>query len=222
MAVNTNLQIRLVLNATNNSQNVRIAKDPRNNQLYFLKINGDIYQVNLHDSTTTKVYGAADHGLSSSVEGLAIGPDGTVYVLEIAGRPIGGLCATVLRLVRIAAVGRRALCSLEEVLLRHAIGESTDEWTREADGAAVMMIPIPARGILKGVIGADAARRVHGVTDVRITARIGQLLEPLPEAGSYLGFIFARGASAADAERAVREAHRKLTFEVAREITVNR
>jgi hypothetical protein len=151
-----------------------------------------------------------------------ITPDGTVYVLEIAGRPIGGLCATVLRLVRIAAVGRRALCSLEEVLLRHAIGESTDEWTREADGAAVMMIPIPARGILKGVIGADAARRVHGVTDVRITARIGQLLEPLPEAGSYLGFIFARGASAADAERAVREAHRKLTFEVAREITVNR
>jgi hypothetical protein len=84
VAVNTNLQIRLVLNATNNSQNVRIAKDPRNNQLYFLKINGDIYEVNLqpgNGSTSTKVYSAADHGLSSSVEGLAIGPDGTIYVL---------------------------------------------------------------------------------------------------------------------------------------------
>ena len=46
VAINPNLQVRLVLNTTNNSQNVRIAKDPRNNQLYFLKINGDIYEDN--------------------------------------------------------------------------------------------------------------------------------------------------------------------------------
>jgi hypothetical protein len=84
VALDTNLQIRLVLNATNSSQNVRIAKDPRNNQLYYLKINGDIYSVNLQSgsgSTSTKVYSSANHGLSSSVEGLAIGPDGTIYVL---------------------------------------------------------------------------------------------------------------------------------------------
>jgi hypothetical protein len=42
----------------------------------------------------------------------------------------------------------------------------------------------------------------------------------LPEAGSYLGFIFARGATAADAERAVREAHARLAFEIAPAITV--
>src|SRR5215472_11333654 len=84
VALNPNLQIRLVLSATNNSQNVRIAKDPRNNQLYYLKINGDIYRVSLQSgsgSTSTKVYSAANHGLSSSVEGLAIGLDGTIYVL---------------------------------------------------------------------------------------------------------------------------------------------
>src|SRR5215472_9305324 len=84
VALNTNLQIRLVLSATNNSQNVRLAKDPRNNQLYYLKINGDIYQVNLqpgNGSTSTKVYGAANHGLSGSVQGLAIGPDGTIYLV---------------------------------------------------------------------------------------------------------------------------------------------
>src|ERR1041385_896635 len=82
VALNTNLQIRLVLNATHGSQNVRIAKDPRNNQLYYLKINGDIYRVNLQSgsgSTSTKVYSAANHGLSSSVEGLALGPAGTVF-----------------------------------------------------------------------------------------------------------------------------------------------
>src|SRR6267378_4985577 len=83
--LNTNLQIRLVMNTTNGGPNpVRITKDPRNNQLYYLKINGDIFRVNLQPgsaSTSTKVYSATDHGLSSSVEGLAIGPDGTIYVL---------------------------------------------------------------------------------------------------------------------------------------------
>src|SRR6266404_4030399 len=85
----TNLQIRLVMNTINGATNgggnsVRVAKDPRNNQLYYLKISGDIYRVNLQPgsgSTSTKVYSAADHGLSSGVEGLAIGPDGTIYVL---------------------------------------------------------------------------------------------------------------------------------------------
>src|SRR6266568_556967 len=84
VAINPNRQIRLVLNTTNTSQNVRIAKDPRNNQLYFLKINGDIYKLNLQPGaglTATKVYSSANHGLSSSVEGFAIGPDGTMYVL---------------------------------------------------------------------------------------------------------------------------------------------
>src|SRR6266567_3433706 len=83
--LNTNLQIRLIMNTTNGGPNsVRLAKDPRNNQLYYLKINGDIFRVNLQPgsgSTSTKVYGSTDHGLNSSVEGFAIGPDGTIYVL---------------------------------------------------------------------------------------------------------------------------------------------
>src|SRR5262249_48673098 len=112
--------------------------------------------------------------------------------------------------------------SLEEVLLRHAIGESADDWVREARGAAVMMIPIPARGMLRGVTGEEEAMAVRGVTEVRVTAKLGQLLEPLPEGGSYIGFIFARADTAADAGRAVRDAHAKLRFEIAKEIAVNR
>ena len=63
---------------------VRIAKDPRNNQLYYLKMNGDIYQVNLQPgsgSTSNRLYGSANHGISSSAQGMAIGPDGTIYVV---------------------------------------------------------------------------------------------------------------------------------------------
>src|SRR5262249_6613932 len=57
--------------------------DPRDNQLYFLKINGDVFQVHLGPGTgssATRVYSAADHGLATSVEGMAIGPDGTMYL----------------------------------------------------------------------------------------------------------------------------------------------
>lgn len=140
--------------------------------------------------------------------------DGSIFVLELAGRPIGGLCSRVLRF-------QPGSASLEEVLLRHAIGEPIERFTREAGGAAVMMIPIPKRGLLKNVSGEDAAREIPGVDDVRITAKMDQLLETLPEAGSYLGFIFARGATAEDAERAVRAAHSALRFQIDDEIAVN-
>jgi len=86
LALNTNLQVRLVLNTTNSSSthSVRIAKDPRNNQLYYLKINGDIFRLSLSSgagSTATLIASAADHGLATFVEGMAIGPDGTIYIV---------------------------------------------------------------------------------------------------------------------------------------------
>ncbi len=141
-----------------------------------------------------------------------------VYVLEVAARPIGGLCSRVLNFV--SAAKPRERVSLENVLLQHAIGRRTTGWMREEGGVAVMMIPISRRGLLKGIRGEEEARAVPGVFDIRITAKLDQLLEPLPEAGSYLGFIFAQGETAADAEHSVRGAHRRLSFEIERDIAV--
>ena len=141
-----------------------------------------------------------------------ITPGGAIYVLEAAARPIGGLCSRVLRF--------EDGSSLEHVLLRHAIGEPIGHLRREAAGAAVMMVPIPRRGMLRGVSGEETARSVGGVTEIRITAKAGQILESLPEAGSYLGFIFARGETARDAEASVRAAHACLHFDIAKEIAV--
>ncbi len=138
-----------------------------------------------------------------------------VYVLEVAARPIGGLCAKVLRFV----AGER-LVSLEELLLRHAIGEPIDGYTRETEAAAVMMIPIPRRGVLKGVDGLDEAAAIDGVEELTITAKTDQLLQPLPEGASYLGFIFARRASSDEAVAAVREAHAHLSFDIEKPIAV--
>jgi biotin carboxylase len=135
-----------------------------------------------------------------------------IFVLEIASRPIGGLCSKALRF--------QLDSSLEEVLLRHARGEDISGWRREAVASAVMMLPIPRRGLLKGVEGVADAGSVPHVEEVRITAKPDQLLEPLPEAGSYLGFIFARASTPAEAEAAVRGAHAQLRFRIEATIDV--
>jgi biotin carboxylase len=147
-----------------------------------------------------------------------------VFVLEVGARPIGGLCARALRFVSgVTGVDTPLqLVTLEELLLRHALGESLDAWQREDRAAGVMMIPIPRRGVFRGVDGVDAARDLPHVEDVRITAKTDQVLVPLPEGGSYLGFIFARADRASEVEGALRHAHARLRFAVDDELAVRR
>jgi len=141
--------------------------------------------------------------------------DRGVYVLEVAARPIGGLCSRALRFC-----DGEMLMSLEEVLLRHALGEPLSGTRREEQAAGVMMIPIPARGVFKRVDGVPDAKSVPAIEDVVITAKQDQVLTPLPEGRSYLGFIFARDARPARVEEALREAHRRLCFRIDRELPV--
>jgi len=143
---------------------------------------------------------------------------GEVFVLEVAARPIGGLCARVLRFAA-AADGRacripnlESQITLEDLLLLNALGDDPAHHRRESGASGVMMIPIPRRGYLRGVDGVDAARAVPQIEDVRITAKQDQLLVPLPEGASYLGFIFARASDASAVERALRAAHARLAF----------
>ncbi|HVZ21202.1 MAG TPA: ATP-grasp domain-containing protein, partial [Vicinamibacterales bacterium] len=141
---------------------------------------------------------------------------GGVHVLEVAARPIGGLCS---RALRFQSPGGAAV-SLEEVLLRHAIGEDVRAYAREAPASGVMMMPIPRRGVYRRVEGEDEARRVPGVEEVTITAKPDALLVPLPEGRSYLGFIFARGGDPEAVERALRAAHARLRFTIDKEVPV--
>jgi hypothetical protein len=131
--------------------------------------------------------------------------DQGIWILEVAARSIGGLCGRVLTHL----LGM----SLEEFILRQVVGESLP--IAGVGGAAgVMMIPIPRRGIYRGLEGLGAAQSVPGVTDVAITVEPGQIIAPPPDGASYLGFIFARASSPADAEMALRIAHRRLHFDI--------
>lgn len=129
------------------------------------------------------------------------------WVIEIAARSIGGLCSRVLRF----GAGIR----LEELILRHALGQPIDTLERERRPAGVMMIPIPRAGTLRSVGGIEAARAIPGIEDVTITIPRGQTLVPLPEGDRYLGFLFARHESPAAVEAALRRAHAELRFDVA-------
>ena len=134
--------------------------------------------------------------------------DRGVFVLEVAPRPIGGLCA---RALRFQGPGP-AVLPFEELLLRHAFGEPVNAYRRETAASAVMMIPIPRSGTYRRTEEIAAARAVPGIVDLVMTAKPDQRLEPLPEGASYLGFIFARAAHPAEAVAGLRDAHTRLRF----------
>ncbi len=135
------------------------------------------------------------------------------WVLEVAPRPIGGLCSRALRFGP-----QRTL--LEEILVRHALGMPGTDIDREDDADGVMMIPVPKSGVLESVTGEDQARATPGVEDVKITARLHDFIAAWPEGSSYLGFIFARGKKPEEVEAALRLAHSMLKFEITERLPV--
>ena len=131
--------------------------------------------------------------------------DAGVWLLEIAPRAIGGLCGRILE----ATLG----IGSAEIVLRHALGLPLNLQSSHA-AAGVMMIPIPANGVLQAVDGVEAARATHGISGIEITATMGQIIAPPPEGASYLGFMFSRADTPENAEAALRAAHAQLTVHI--------
>ena len=139
-----------------------------------------------------------------------INEDG-VWPIEVAPRPIGGLCAKALRL---CSTDLQEEIGLEELLLRHALNLPGSGATRVTEASGVMMIPVPQSGILESVSGVEAARATHRITELLVTARLHDYIAAWPEGSSYLGFLFAKGNSPEEVEHAIREAHKKLHFRI--------
>ena len=171
----------------------------------------------LPDRTQGEIHGTVQRACRSA--GLITGPvhaemrvngEG-VWLLEMAARSIGGLCGMALN----HALGM----TLEELILRSALNQPV-ALSASREGAGVMMIPIPRRGIYQGVHDLDSALEAPGVTGIRITAQPGQIIAPPPEGASYLGFIFSLCATPAEAELALRRAHARLLFDIQPEYKV--
>jgi hypothetical protein len=95
---------------------------------------------------------------------------------------------------------------MEVVVISHAIARPL-QFDSQPGGAGVLMLPITRAGILRRIEGITAARAVPWIEDILISRREGYELVPLPEGNSYLGFMFARAPTAAQAEAALRSAH---------------
>jgi biotin carboxylase len=156
----------------------------------------------------TAARAAAALGLTEGPVHAELRLDGErAWPLELAARSIGGLCARSLRF----GLG----ASLEEVILRHALGLPLEDLEREREASGVMMLPIPRAGTLQGVEGQTAARAVPGIQGLEISIAPGRPVRPLPEGGRYLGFLFARGPSPEAVEAALRDAHARLDVRIA-------
>src|SRR5256885_3150804 len=136
---------------------------------------------------------------------------GGPWVIELAARPIGGRCSGALRFgTGGSGFGTRA--SLEEIIVRHALGMPIPSLERESQASGVMMIPVPGEGVLREVRGVDAARAVPQVEEGVITAHPGQELVPWPEGARYPGLLFGHGGTPQAVEAALRAAHQRLQF----------
>jgi biotin carboxylase len=125
-----------------------------------------------------------------------------VWMLEVANRPIGGLCARALRF--------EPDQPYEQILLKAACGLNWRADRLRGGASGVYMLPVRRDGIFTGWDGEQEARAVPGIEDVVLTAKEGQQLKPLPEGASYLGFLFAHAATPDQVEWALRAAERKL------------
>jgi hypothetical protein len=145
--------------------------------------------------------------------------DQGIWMLEAAARPIGGLCARVLKL---RLNGSSDDIGLEDLLLRHALGQDVSGAELSPGAHGVMMIPIPRSGVYQGADGVEESQAVAGIEDLVLTAKQGQILRALPEGATYLGFIFARGSTAEQVEQALRCAHAGLRFRISEALPVVR
>jgi biotin carboxylase len=129
-------------------------------------------------------------------------------VLELAARSIGGLCGRALQF--------GAGVSLEEVVIAHALGRVPGSLERGGSAVTgVAMLPVPEPGVLRAIAGVERARARPGVSDVVITARVGDTVVPLPEGHTYMGFVFATGDSAHEVTATLRQAAAAIRFRIA-------
>ncbi len=164
----------------------------------------------LPQKTQARIFEASAKGAAAI--GIDSGPvhaelrihEDEAWIIELAPRSIGGHCSRAVRFENEA--------SLEEVILKHALGHDIVNLDREPEASGVMMVPIPHGGVFQSVQGQEEAAAVPYVEDILITAVPGQKLVPLPEGHQYLGFIFARAGTPALVEAALRAAHSRLQF----------
>jgi biotin carboxylase len=145
---------------------------------------------------------------------LRIGPDGP-QVIEVAARLGGGHDAELAKL----ALG----VDLNGLALQAALGEPI--WSAALQptpevGGAVARFLVPPEGVLEEVEGAEEARAVEGVQDVRIYREPGHVFGEFRRGADRAGAVLVIGDSREEALERSDEAARLIRFKVGAESLV--
>jgi biotin carboxylase len=145
---------------------------------------------------------------------LRIGPEGP-QVIEVAARLGGGHDAELAQLA--------LAVDLNGLALQSALGESI--WSAALNavpqvGGAVVRFLVPPEGVLQEVEGAEEARAVEGVRDVRIYREPGHVFGPFRRGADRAGAVLATGDSREEALERADEAARLIRFKVGAESLV--
>jgi hypothetical protein len=127
-------------------------------------------------------------------------------LLEIAGRPIGGVCSRL----HTYCLGS----DYNELIVRAALGEVVAIEPAGLTPAGVMMLPVPRPGRITRITGVDEARSIEGVRDMLIFVKPGDILRSFPEQGSCLGVILATGPTTDEVQQTLERSHAQLHFEI--------
>ena len=97
--------------------------------------------------------------------------------------------------------------------MRHAMGLARCGYSpRESLAAGVMMIPVPRERQFSSSRRRGASGRGAGVDEVQITARLHDFIAAWPEGSTLSGFYFCSRETPAEAEAALRQAHREAAL----------
>lgn len=135
---------------------------------------------------------------------------GPPRLIDLASRPIGGRCSSVLQF--------KSGATLEELILRNALHDPFPDLEVQEGGFGVMMLPVPRAGRLLRVTGRNEAMALDGIRDLEITIPVGGLVEPPPDGDRYLGFMFSQGEDGPAAAQALLVAHGLLEVEIEEEV----
>jgi biotin carboxylase len=182
---------------------------------YFIENGGDLPSFLSPElqAKVKEVVGRAACALGVSdgtVKGDIVVHDGEVYVIELAARLSGGFfCTREIPLnTGVDFVGQA---------IKLALGEPVEPADLEPkyQRPVIQRYAFPKPGRVKSITGAEYARRVAGVTDVIVTARLGEVIPPAGDKRPSAAMVLATGPTRAAALRAANDALACLRIETA-------
>ena len=109
-----------------------------------------------------------------------------IFIIEVNPRTIGGLCSRSLNFNLFNN-------SLEEVILSDLLLDRKISLDLASPSSGVLMLPIPADGIFKGLDNESKAKEINEVVNIELSLPIGSNVRKPPFSERYLGFVFANG-----------------------------